>query len=150
LPAQIGFGEMAAINERNVWVQLRRVGEDGKSKDVGTPTKIKIAASADVDDLRDAVSAKFAPDLVGITAARLNVSRSTEPKDEGARLKSYDDAPTDTTGPKPIYVHAPAAPASTGAARFPPSPECTPLSSPPLSRTGSAARAPGNDNAECG
>ena len=59
------------------WVQLFR-GEE----EVGR-TKVTVDADADIDNLRDAVKAKFADDLEGVSAARLKVFLAAAPDGAG-------------------------------------------------------------------
>jgi hypothetical protein len=106
---------MAAQNEmRDVWCRLRRGGED-----VGDVDEISVSTSANVAKLRNAVKEKFAEDLVGVTAARLTVSRSANPSDETARLLPDAAVPTDTAYVHPLYIHFEAPPGAAPGARRP-------------------------------
>ena len=111
---------MAALELLEVWVQLRRVGEDGQSANVGTPTQIEIAVSANVDKLRKAVLVEFAPKLVGVVTADLDVSTSAEgdAKDPGDTVETLLET-AGTTSKNPIFISAPPL-AATVSASLPP------------------------------
>jgi hypothetical protein len=118
--------------EHKIWVAVEVKVERGhqESWERGAPTRVAVSMDAIVDDLKEKVKLKFAPDLDHIAAPKLVVYGYSEATgaggagDDGAEgslvaLEVDAEVPIDTSKAKPLIVRAPAAASAAGTGAFP-------------------------------
>jgi hypothetical protein len=98
---------LALVTEAKVW--FRVLDDTNQHTPIGGTTSVKLGAGANVDDLREAIKIKMAPDLDYCAAARLQVfpAGTTFGNEDQKMMKAGQTAPVDTSDESPLIVLAP-------------------------------------------